>query len=52
VCAVQGLEQLKYWMAEHSDYVSGIANVKWVKYGTFVVEVRCCRMLPVAAEVL
>ncbi|KAF6261562.1 hypothetical protein COO60DRAFT_1699757 [Scenedesmus sp. NREL 46B-D3] len=34
-----GLEQLKDWMAEHSDNVSGIANVKWVKYGHFVVEV-------------
>jgi hypothetical protein len=38
-CAAQGLEQLKDWMAEHSDNVSGIANVKWLKYGTFVVEV-------------
>jgi hypothetical protein len=32
-------------MAEHSDNVSGIANVKWVKYGTFVVEVRPAEML-------
>jgi hypothetical protein len=30
-------------MAEHSDNVSGIANVKWVKYGHFVVEVSWCQ---------
>jgi hypothetical protein len=45
--AAQGLEQLKDWMAEHSDNVSGIANVKWVKYGPFVVEVR--RLQPLLA---
>ncbi|WIA22540.1 hypothetical protein OEZ86_009530 [Tetradesmus obliquus] len=34
-----GLEQLQDWMAEHSEHVSGIASVKWLKYGRFVVEV-------------
>jgi hypothetical protein len=40
---LQGLEQLQDWMAEHSEHVSGIASVKWLKYGRFVVEVSALR---------